>query len=81
MHKIKNLIGWNEREWRADLLGTCGFENRPLVCPHQAIEVKDKKLPILGINMKLYVLISIFGLHIEIISNYGFWTYSFQILF
>ena len=42
MHKIENLNGWNGREWRADLPGTCGFENRPLVCPHRAIEVRGE---------------------------------------
>ena len=42
MHKIENVNGWNGRESRAGLPGTCGFENHPLVCPHQVIEVRGK---------------------------------------
>ena len=42
LHKIENLIGWNEKGCRADLPAACGFENRPLVCPHRAIEVRGK---------------------------------------
>ena len=42
LHKIENVNGWNGREWRAGLPGTCGIKNCPLVCPQQAIEVKDK---------------------------------------
>ena len=42
MHKIENVNGWNGREWRVGLPGTCGIENRPLVCSQQAIEVRGK---------------------------------------
>ena len=36
------MFGWNERAWRADLPDTCGFENCPLDCPHQAVEGRGK---------------------------------------
>ena len=42
MDKIENLNGWNGRAGRAELPGTCRFEIRPLVFPHQAIEVRGK---------------------------------------
>ena len=42
MCKLENVNGWNGREWRAYLPGTCGFENRPLVFPHRAIEFRGK---------------------------------------
>ena len=73
MHKIENVNGWNGREWRADLPSTCGFENRPLVCPHRAIEV-------IGKNCLSWVKTwnGIFGLYIRKIPNYGFLAYSFK---
>ena len=45
MHKIENLNGWNGREWRASLPGTCGIPNDPLVCPQRAIQARGKMFP------------------------------------
>ena len=45
MHKIENLNGWNGKEWRASLPGTCGIQNDPPVCPQQAIQARGKMFP------------------------------------
>ena len=73
------MFGWNERAWRDDLPDTCGFENRPLVCPHRAIEGRGKTC-LYWVKCEMVILISIFALFIEIISKSGFLTYSLYFL-